>query len=130
MSEAVKILAFEDSRLDAELLKVLLTTGPYQVRVVSDGQLALEAVNTEKPPHIVICDINLPGVDGIHIIQSIRKNEHWKNLPVIAMSACMDYKTVNKAMLAGATSVLAKPYDPQRLQKEVLKLTGYERVEE
>lgn len=130
MSEAVKILAIENSRLDAELLKIILTTGPYQVRVISDGHLAHTTVKTESPPHIVICDTNLPHVDGTHIIEFIRETESWKDLPIIAMSGKMDYKTLKKAMAAGATSVLAKPYEPERLQKEVLKLTGYERVEE
>ncbi len=128
MSEAVKILAIEDSRLDAELLKAILTTGPYKVSIISDGKIALDVIKHQSPPHIIICDINLPHVDGISLIKYIKKSTAWKNLPIIAISGKMDYKTVNKVISSGATSVLTKPYDPERLLAEVLKLTGYERV--
>ncbi len=129
MSEAVKILVIESSRLEARLLEIILSIGPFRVRVVSDGQLALNTVQTEHPPQIVICDLHLPRIEGIHIIQIIRKNQQWQALPIIAMSENIDTSTVNQAMAAGATVVLAKPYHPERLQQEVFRLTGYERVD-
>ncbi len=129
MSEEVSILVVEDSRLDRELFKMILTTGPYVFELIDDGQKAYEKITRSPAAAIVVTDVNLPGLSGIDLIKLIRANDDWSEVPIIAMSSKMDQATVLALKSAGSTVIMSKPYNPERLLQEVLSLTGYERTE-
>ena len=129
MSEQVTILVFEDSRLDAELLKVILTMGPYTVEFIKDGKEASEYISKNSPPDIVLTDVNLPQVNGVELVKQMKSNNSWKTIPIIALSASLNLKNVKSIKEAGVSSIIAKPFQPERLQKEIFRLTGYERIE-
>jgi CheY-like chemotaxis protein len=81
---------------------------------------ALEAVTQERPA-VVLSDINLPGMDGFQLLQSIREldPEIGGNIPVIAMSALGATVTKQRALAAGFRSYLGKPFTPQQLLEAI-----------
>ncbi len=130
MSGEVSILIIENSRLDRELMKIILSVGPFVVKTVSGAEQAKQIICLNSPPDLVITDVKLKGSSGLSIIESIRSNSSWQQVPIVAIASDLKQATVIALKQSGANSIISKPYNPERLQGEVLKLTGYERVEE
>jgi len=128
MSDAVSVLIIDDNHLDRELMTIILNTGPYVIQTCIDEQQVFQQISTNPPPDIVIAEITFAGNKGLSIINKIRAEHNWQDVPIIAIASEMEQQTVISLKNSGANAIISKPYSPERLQAEVLKLTGYERV--
>jgi len=75
----------------------------------------------ERPPSLIILDIQLPGMSGIEALRVIRSDPALRHLPVIAMSADAGKEPVQKALDAGCDDYLPKPIDFKELN-ELLRI--------
>ena len=112
----MKILAIDDEPANVALLEAMLLEGGYtRVKTVTDSRLAFDACLSFEPD-LVLLDLMMPHVDGFTILESIRAAAAEAFLPVIVLTADANETTKIRALRAGATDFLLKPFD----QLEVL----------
>jgi len=108
------ILVVDDTPANLRLLAGILNSKGYKVRPVPSGELALSAAKG-MPPDLILLDIMMPEMNGYEAMTEIRKIEHHKNLPMIAVTAKAMAGDREKCMEAGATDYITKPVDTDQL---------------
>jgi two-component system NtrC family response regulator len=94
----------------------------YTVRTAADGIDALRAVEHELPA-LVICDLQMPGMDGLELLSRIK--ERWPEVPVMVMTVEEKVATVVEAVQRGAVNYLVKPVAPSVLQGAATKALAH-----
>jgi putative two-component system response regulator len=112
----MKVLAIDDEPANVALLEAMLLEGGYtRVKTITDSRLAIEAC-LGFDPDIILLDLMMPHVDGFAILEAVREAAAQTFLPVIVLTADANEATKLRALRAGATDFLLKPFD----QLEVL----------
>jgi putative two-component system response regulator len=112
----MKIVVIDDEPANVALLEAMLDEGGFtRVKSVTDSRLALEACETFEPD-LVLLDLMMPHVDGFTILESLRARARETFFPIIVLTADANENTKLRALRAGATDFLLKPFD----QLEVL----------
>ncbi|MEA1983482.1 MAG: response regulator transcription factor [Campylobacterota bacterium] len=106
------ILLLEDDTELGETIQELLEDENYEVTLVEDGNEALEH-SYERKYDLYLFDINVPEIDGIELLKSLR--EANDKTPAIFISALVDMESISKAFKVGADDYLKKPFFPQEL---------------
>ena len=114
------IMVLEDEPLTLRLLRAELEPAGFRVTSVENGTAALEIVEND-PPDLVVCDIVVPGIDGIQLVTQLRR-EHNYTAPILVVSAHADEKHRRAAKDAGADAFLAKPVERLELLARVKEL--------
>jgi signal transduction histidine kinase/ActR/RegA family two-component response regulator len=123
----LSVLLAEDDPVNAMLVRAMLEKAGHSVRTVSDFTALLAAILGEdaERPDLVLCDLNMPGGNGIAVMGRIRAGERRldrRPVPVVVLTADQRDATKREALLNGANRVLQKPVDPQQLLDEVRAL--------
>lgn len=119
----MRILLVEDERDLAEAVAEGLDFDGYSVEIASDGIRASELLAYEKFD-LVLLDLNLPGKDGIDILQNLRS--HDTETKVLVLSARDAVENRVKGLDAGANDYLVKPFDFAELEARVRNLLRWE----
>ncbi len=106
-----RILLVEDDAEISRLTAMYLEVEGYQVEVIDDGALALEAIKKTKP-ELIILDLMLPGMSGIEICKLAREFYHQ---PILILTACDDDVSEVSLLKIGADDFLVKPLRPHVL---------------
>lgn len=104
------ILVVEDDFGSLTALKSILSTKGYRVLEASDGEEALAVVETTKLD-LILLDLQLPKLDGFGVVQRLRENGNFENLPIVMMTAYESQKSRGTAIAAGCYDFLPKPID-------------------
>jgi CheY-like chemotaxis protein len=80
-------------------------------------------------PDVVLMDVMMGWIDGISLTQALKKNQMFRDIPVIAMSASHDPSVVARTLAAGAHSFLSKPFSYELLAMRMEEATGREEGE-
>ncbi len=120
---AKTILAVDDSTSIRQMVSFTLKGAGYDVVEAVDGQDGLDKAKS-KSISLVLTDQNMPKMDGLSLIKSLRGLPQYKTTPILMLTteAGDDMKAKGKA--AGATGWLVKPFDPQKLLDVVKKVIG------
>ena len=110
------ILIVEDDALAADLLKFVLEREGYRLTHVADGRAARQVIEHEAPPRLVVLDSDLPYHDGYELIQAIRTQAAWRQVPILMISSQNSERDIARALDEGADDFVVKPF-----QIEVLK---------
>lgn len=111
-----KILVVEDDADTAFILKQILTQSGYDVLCLTEGIKLVEGI--DDWPDLFILDKDMPTIDGIALCKYLKLNDSTKNIPIILISGHVLKK---KALKAGATAFLQKPFDSKKLLKVINK---------
>jgi two-component system alkaline phosphatase synthesis response regulator PhoP/two-component system response regulator VicR len=109
-----KILAVDDERHIVRLVQVNLERAGYQVVTAFDGKEALQKVEAEQPD-LVVLDVMMPYMDGFEVLQTLRKNQSTRDLPVIMLTAKAQDADVFRGWQSGVDCYLTKPFNPMEL---------------
>lgn len=113
-----KILVIEDEKELLENLAFFLTLEDYEVYSASDGEMGVELAY-EKNPDLIICDINMPGMDGYQVLSQIREYESTKTVPFIFLTAHSEKSFIRQGMDLGADDYVSKPYTDDEILSAV-----------
>jgi two-component system alkaline phosphatase synthesis response regulator PhoP len=113
------ILVIEDDQIVAGLLDHTLTRRGYAVRVAGDGREATALLETLAPPQLVLLDVMLPYLDGFELIGRIRATSGWDLVPIIMLTSKSQEKVIVRALDAGASDYIVKPFRPDELVARV-----------
>ncbi len=108
-----KILLIDDETSILESLKIFLSTMNYEVVTASNGVEGIQYVNNKRPD-LVITDLKMPELDGLEVLEEIKKIDN--NIPCIIMTAYEDVDSTIKAMQLGAYDYIEKPIDTPRFK--------------
>jgi CheY-like chemotaxis protein len=114
------IMVLEDEPMVQRLMRATLEPAGYRVTSVENGTAALETVENDRPD-MVVCDIVVPGIDGVQLITQLRREYDYKE-PILAVSGHTDEKYRRATLDAGANVFLAKPVERPVLLALVKKL--------
>jgi DNA-binding response OmpR family regulator len=116
-----RVLVVDDDPQVLRLMRVNLELEGYDVVSAPDGEEALEAVLAERPD-VVVCDVMMPGVDGLTVLRNLRANPKTSKIPFVMVSAKAQRADVKAALDMGADKYITKPFDPQDLLDAVENL--------
>ncbi|MCX5810174.1 MAG: sigma-54 dependent transcriptional regulator [Proteobacteria bacterium] len=111
-----KILIIDDEQSLLESLEMFLSEKGYVVGCALTANEGLEK-NRSFEPDVIILDIRLPDMDGLEVLQELRKN--YKGKSVIIITAFHDMDTTIKAMKQGACEYITKPIDIEELEEAI-----------
>ncbi len=104
------ILVVEDEPDTADLVKLILQENGYEVVHAADGQEALDKIASMSIPLLVLLDIQLPHVDGVTILETIRATPDWQDVPVILLTAVVDPLCIRRAVSIKVQDYMLKPF--------------------
>jgi len=119
------VLVVEDNARNRKLLRTILKYRGMDVIECDDGAPALSLARQHRPA-LVLMDIELPTVDGIAALHSLRADPETKDIPVVAVTASVTPGERERVMAAGFTAYVAKPIDIEAMGKLVDRLVGTE----
>jgi two-component system alkaline phosphatase synthesis response regulator PhoP len=105
------ILVVDDEPKIVALARDYLEHAGFAVRTATDGPAAVEAIRRDRPD-LVVLDLGLPGLDGLDVTRSIRRDS---NLPIIMLTARDDELDKLLGLELGADDYLTKPFSPREL---------------
>jgi two-component system, OmpR family, alkaline phosphatase synthesis response regulator PhoP len=117
------VLVVEDEPNIVMSLQFIMRQVGFMVRVASDGEQALNAIN-EYVPDLVLLDIMLPKRDGFEVCESIRNNPSCGRVKIIMLSAKSRDADREKALALGADEFMTKPFSTRVLGGLVKQLMG------
>ena len=113
-----RILLIEDNPANLELMSYLLGAFGYAPRTATDGAAGLEATRVEYFD-LIICDIQLPIVDGYEVARQLKANPLLRTVPLVAVTALAMVGDRDKVLAAGFDGYIAKPIDPETFVRQV-----------
>lgn len=116
-----KVLVVEDDFATGELLKAILEPNNYQVVIRTDGLSGLKAVQEEKFD-LALVDVMLPSLNGFQLCQRIRDDPRNELMPIIILTVLAESQHRIRALQAGATSFLNKPFERMELLTQIHSL--------
>jgi len=116
-----KVLIIEDSAFISRILESRFIKEGFEVSVCPDGESGLMAAKSKKPD-LIILDLILPKLSGETVCKEIRKDEALKAVPVVMLTAKNSEADKIIGRVIGADKYLQKPFDADKLFKEVREL--------
>jgi CheY-like chemotaxis protein len=107
-----RIALIEDNPTNLELMQYLLHHFGYQTLVATDGEQGLALVRQEHPD-LILCDLQLPLIDGYALAGQIKADPTLRDIPLLAVTAFSMTGDEEKTLAAGFLAYFAKPIDPE-----------------
>lgn len=115
----IKILVVDDVTSMRHVTKSILMVAEYtNITQATDGVEALEILQDETFD-LIICDWEMPNMNGLELLIEIKKNEKLKNIPFLMLTSNTEKIKVNVAIKAGATDYVIKPIQPSVLLEKI-----------
>ena len=119
---ALKVLIADDQIASRRLFEMVLAREGYDVMTVDSGAAALEKVR-QKRPDIALIDAMMPEMDGYQVCETLKKNPHFKNLPMILLAGTYEgFDQERGVKIVGAQSILNKPPKPADILAKVKEM--------
>jgi len=112
----VKILIADDSVVSRHLLEATLRKWGYDVMVACDGAEALELLQREDAPGLIILDWMMPGMTGVEVCRRIRQRDSEPYTYILLLTSKNEKEDLIEGMDAGADDYITKPFDQNELQ--------------
>lgn len=109
------ILIVDDEPFNVDYLEQELADLDYETVSAGNGQAALDQVAVHAPDMILL-DIMMPVMDGFAVLERLKANKRWRDIPVVVISAMSDLDSVVRGIELGAEDYLPKPFDPVLLE--------------
>jgi two-component system chemotaxis response regulator CheY len=106
------ILVIDDSGAIRKAIRRILEPMGFAVREAADGQQALDACTTARP-RAILCDIDMPVMDGLTFVRELRKLPALSDVPVIMCTTHNTFEKIQEAMMLGASEYIMKPFDAE-----------------
>jgi two-component system chemotaxis response regulator CheY len=116
------ILVVDDSSSLRMLVRLSLTREGYEVLEAGDGQEALTALDNARQVHLVVCDVNMPRMDGISFVKQVKQHPKHRFIPIVMLTTENEGSARERGREAGAKAWMVKPFNPPQLLDTVSKL--------
>lgn len=113
------ILVIDDNDEIRALIKAVLTTYGFTALEADNGQVGMNMI-AEEHPDLVICDVNMPGMDGYQTLGAVRDSSSIAQIPFILMTGLVSRDGFRRGMASGADDYLSKPFTADELVEAVM----------
>lgn len=120
---AKTVLSVDDSGSIRQMVSFTLKSAGYTVIEAVDGQDGLDKAK-QKTVDLVLTDQNMPRMDGLTLIKSLRAMPSYRSVPILMLTTESGDTMKAQGKAAGATGWIVKPFDPQKLLEVVKKVIG------
>ena len=114
------MLVIEDNDTNRALMTYLLGAFGYLTIEAVDGVAGVEKARTTRP-HLIICDVHLPALDGYAVVKRLKESESTRHIPIVAVTALAMVGDRDRILAAGFDGYISKPISPETLVSEVEK---------
>src|SRR5689334_20540343 len=121
---SAKVLVVDDSRTIRQQVGTVLVQAGYEVVEAEDGMQGLTAVGAQRDIALVICDINMPNMNGIEMLAAVKEDAANAALPVVMLTTEGKAQLIQQAKRHGAKGWIVKPFKGDQLVAVVRKLVG------
>ena len=108
------ILYIEDNEYNRKIVRQLLGRTSYRLKEAVDGEAGVAAA-LEAPPDLILMDVQLPKMSGLDVTRALRDDPATADVPIIVVTSFALSGDEQRAMAAGASAYIAKPYSPREL---------------
>lgn len=115
------ILHVEDNEFNRRIVRDLLTRTSYRLVEATDGEAAVELAR-QQPPDLALVDVQLPRMSGLEVTRRLRADAATAAVPVIIITSFALSGDEERALAAGATEYVTKPYSPRQLLETIRRL--------
>lgn len=115
------IMIVDDSASLRQVVCIALKGAGYEVIEACDGKDALGKLDGKKV-HLIISDVNMPNMDGITMVQEVKKMPNYKFTPIIMLTTESQEDKKAQGQAAGAKAWVVKPFQPAQMLNAVSKL--------
>jgi two-component system, chemotaxis family, sensor histidine kinase and response regulator PixL len=120
--QPLTILVVDDSINVRRYLELTLSRAGYHVEQAKDGQEALDRLLDGLSVSAVICDIEMPRLDGYGVLEEVKSRAEFQDIPIVMLTSRSNEKHRKLAMNLGAAAYFSKPYDEQNLLAKLAQL--------
>ena len=117
------IMTVDDSASIRQMISFTLQKAGYKILAAVDGVDAVNKLESAEV-HMMITDLNMPNMDGISLIKSVRKMPQYKYVPIIMLTTESENSKKQEGKEAGATGWIVKPFKPDQLIAVTQKVLG------
>jgi DNA-binding response OmpR family regulator len=112
----MRILIADDDCVYRSVLQELLAEWHFEVVMAEDGKEALEVLDGENPPQLVLLDWDMPKIDGFEVARAIRSGDAGHKAYVLMITGSKRKADIMKVLVCGADDYLIKPFDAMDLK--------------
>jgi len=118
------ILIIDDSKTVRNLVAFIMKREGFRVTSAEDGLDGLEKLYSTPDVDLIICDVNMPRMDGFTYIKTVREQDAYRDLPIIVLSTEGQEQDIQEGLNLGANLYLVKPAQPEKMVRNVKMLLG------
>ncbi|MCP5282986.1 MAG: response regulator [Rhodoferax sp.] len=115
---SARILIIEDDAASHALVRYLLEAAGHQTLSAFDGAAGVRLA-LDQQPDLLLCDLQMPVMNGYQVVQALREYPLWKQVPVIAVTAFSMAGDREKTLAAGFDEHISKPISPQHFVAQI-----------
>ena len=119
----MRALVVDDSRAIRRIIGDMMRKLGYEVHEAAHGIEALQRLEEIEMPDVMLVDWNMPEMNGIELIKTVRANPIYSNLPIMMVTTETEMERMAQAFIAGANEYVMKPFD-QATISDKLQLLG------
>lgn len=119
-----RIMIIDDSASLRQVVAIALRTEGYEVVEAEDGMDALKKLDGGRI-HLMICDVNMPNMDGITFVRELKKRDDYRFVPVLMLTTESREDRKREGQMAGAKAWVVKPFRPEQILHAVSKLVAH-----
>ena len=116
------VLVVDDSSTVRNELGDFLTKNGFKVALAVDGMDGLAKLRQDPGIKLIVCDVNMPNMDGLTLIKSLRGLPTYRSTPILMLTTESSDAMKQQGRAAGATGWLVKPFDPPKLLEVTKKV--------
>jgi DNA-binding response OmpR family regulator len=118
-----KITIVDDDRDTRELLAAALEDEGFDVTLAANGLRLIASLQLHRP-HVILLDVNMSWIDGFELCRAVKKNEHFRDIPVVFISGRGDPSDRRHGLEVGAADYFVKPLDMDKLVRRIRELVA------
>ena len=120
---AKTILVVDDSGTVRQQVSMALKQAGFAILEAADGEEALAAIESNRAIDMVVCDVNMPNLNGLEMVERVKSNPDHKLLPILMLTTEGQPSMIRRAKEAGAVGWIVKPFDATQLVQTAKHLT-------
>ncbi len=120
-----KILSADDSMLMRTIIRRVVESLGYECVEAADGKAALKALESHYADvQLIMLDVNMPEMNGFDVLDAVKKDDRFKDIPVMMVTTESEREQIVRGIKAGAVNYVCKPFSHEDLSTKIVESLG------